>query len=140
MLVTKSLGGALVLSVNSQIGDVVLDYEKFRGICGENIGGNRAIIVTDNKFYYASQSNLNHVNKVIGITTQSGIINSSIIVQSSGEMIEPSWNWDIDKPVYLGNNGLLTQTIPSTGFLLEMGIPNSNISLIIRIKIPIILY
>jgi|SRR5271157_1834398 len=113
----------------------------FNKVCGEDIGGNRVVIIdVDGKLYYADKDNLNHINKILGITTQAGMIGTTIQVQSISEMVEPSWNWDVTKPaVYLGNNGLLTQTVPITGFLLEIGNTSSNISIIINIKMAFIL-
>ena len=60
-------------------------------------------------------------------------------VRVGGIMAEPSWTWDLDKFIYLGVNGLLTQTPPGTGFLLEMGWPINPTSMMVDIKLPLFL-
>ncbi|MGA2433931.1 MAG: hypothetical protein ABSG25_01460 [Bryobacteraceae bacterium] len=109
-------------------------------ITGEDIGGDRVVIIDiDGLLYYADQTNLYDIDKILGITTQAGIQGTMIKVQGSGEMVEPSWSWDMTLPIYLGVNGLLTQILPTSRFLLEMGFPSSPISMIIKIGTPIIL-
>jgi hypothetical protein len=36
-------------------------------------------------------------------------------------MTELSWTWTPGEPIFLGNNGMLTQTPPSSGFAIELG-------------------
>ena len=60
-------------------------------------------------------------------------------VRVGGKMTEPSWNWDLDKFIYLGTNGLLTQTPPAAGFLLEMGWPINSTTILVDIKLPVLL-
>ena len=109
-------------------------------LAGEALGGNRGVIVgNDNKIYYADQSNLTHFNRVLGITTGAAVQDDPASVRVGGIMAEPSWTWDLDKFIYLGINGLLTQTPPGTGFLLEMGWPINPTSMMVDIKLPLFL-
>lgn len=119
-----------------QPGDLVLtDY-----LAGEALGGNRCVIVgMDNKVYYADQANPSHFNRILGITTRAAAQNDPASVRVGGEMTEPSWNWDLDKFIYLGSNGLLTQTPPATGFLLELGWPINPTTMMVDIKQPVFL-
>ena len=94
------------------------------------------IVGNDNKLYYADQSNPAHFNRVLGITTGAAARDSPASVRVGGIMTEPTWNWDLDKFIYLGANGLLTQTPPATGFLLEMGWPINPTSMMVDIKLP----
>jgi len=109
-------------------------------LAGEALGGHRGVIVgNDNRLYYADQSNLAHFNRVLGITTGAAGENDPAIVRVGGIMTEPSWAWDLDKFIYLGQNGLLAQTPPGTGFLLEMGWPINPTSMMVDIKLPLFL-
>lgn len=113
--------------------------ERFAGLCGEGIGGNRVVVFdADGKLYYASQSNPNHASKIAGVTLQAGIADSVIVCQSSGQMDEAGWTWNVSKPVYLSDNGLMTQVIPNSGFIIEIGIPITATSILIRIRMPIL--
>lgn len=119
-----------------QPGDlIVTDY-----LAGEALGGHRCVIVRmDNKVYYGDHSNLSHFNRVLGITTGAAAKDDPASVRVGGEMTEPSWNWDLDKFIYLGSNGLLTQTPPTTGFLLELGWPINRTTMMVDIKQPVFL-
>ncbi len=109
-------------------------------LAGEALGGHRGVIVgNDNRLYYADQSNLAHFNRVLGITTGAAGENDPASVRVGGIMAEPSWAWDLDKFIYLGENGLLTQTPPGSGFLLEMGWPVNPTSMMVDIKLPLFL-
>jgi hypothetical protein len=112
--------------------------ERFSGLCGEGIGGNRVVIFdADGKLYYANQSDPTHANKIAGVTLQAGIADSVITCQSSGQMDEAGWTWDVSKPVYLADNGLMTQVLPTSGFIIVIGMPITATSLLIRIHMPI---
>ena len=76
---------------------------------------------------------------MLGITTGAAAAGDAINVQASGEMTEVSWNWTPGLPVFLGTNGLLTQTPPVSGFQLVLGVAISPTKLAINIKQPIVL-
>lgn len=108
-----------------------------------NISGHRVILAdTLGKADYASNEILSHANKVIGLSTGAVSQSAQATIQSYGELVEPSWNWTQDVPVYLGADGYLTQTPPASPaakFSLVVGFPTSATSLFIKIGIPIIL-
>lgn len=105
------------------------------------IGGNRAVVVdASNHAQYASNQTLTHANKVVGISINAAAAGDSINVLRSGEITEPSWNWTLDQPVYLADNGTLTQTPPSNPalFSLIVGFPITATKLFVSIREPII--
>lgn len=109
-------------------------------VAGEAIGGQRAVMLhSDDKLYYADQSNPTHFNRVLGITTGAVASGATPTVRCAGKMTEPTWAWDLDKFLYLSTNGLLTQTPPSSGFLLQLGWPLSATSIMVDIKEPILI-
>lgn len=69
---------------------------------------------------YADHTDVSQVGKILGVTTQAIMVGNTGNVVFGGPIQEPSWNW-IEGAVYLGANGLLTQTAPTTGFLLMIG-------------------
>ena len=97
------------------------------------------MVGSDGKVYYASQQELTHMNKVLGITTGAVAMGANATIRAFGEMTEPSWNWTLDKPIFLGLNGLLTQTPPTTGFSLIIAFPTSATKIFVEIKDPILL-
>lgn len=107
---------------------------------GQPLSGQRVVIIgTDEKVYYADCTNLTHLNRVLGITTGAVIQGEFPSARIAGQMSEPTWNWDLDKFLYLSTNGNLTQTPPASGFLLQMGWPISATSIMVEKKEVLIL-
>lgn len=98
-------------------------------------GGHR---ILTNTGLYADNTQLNSCYCIAGITLHSAVADEVVLVRPKGQIIEPTWLWDIEKKVYLGANGLLTQNIPNT-VIVEIGIPLSTTELYIDIKPPIVL-
>ena len=110
-------------------------------ICGENVGiGGHRVVYLDNAnrlIKYASNDNLNSVKKIVGITTQASTFENEQNVITSGELSDPSFNFtNINEPIYLGTNGLITQNYPSgtciiLGFALSLNKMYVNIQQLI---------
>jgi hypothetical protein len=107
---------------------------------GQPLSGQRCVIVDDDGLlYYADRSNPDHFNRILGITTGAVIQGDYPTVRTMGIMTESTWNWNLTKFIYLSTQGYLTQTPPSSGFLLELGWPVTETSMRIVIRNPIIL-
>ena len=93
-------------------------------VSGQALGGQRVVILSNDGFlYYASSFTENHYNKILGITTQASTTGANTTVQIMDVMEESSWNWTPDLPIFLGDNGLLTQNEDATGiFILQIGV------------------
>ena len=108
---------------------------------GEALGGHRGVIVGNRQQALLRGSKQSGpfqpgLGDHAGAAAQDG---TPAIVRVGGKMTEPSWNWDLDKFIYLGTNGLLTQTPPAAGFLLEMGWPINPTTILVDIKLPVLL-
>lgn len=107
-------------------------------IAGENLGGHRAITLSNGLARYADNTSLASVNKVIGITRGSCIVGDIIAIDSIGELNGFS-DLITDMPVYLSINGIVTATIPSVGFIQQLGLAISTTTIVINIQPSIIL-
>lgn len=110
-------------------------------ICGEvgGIGGHRAVYLLDNDIIkYCTNTDFNIAKKLIGITTQASNYLDNQIVQKYGEITDNSFNFDLDLPIYLGENGLITQVYPVNTCII-LGFPLSLNKMYINIQQPIIL-
>lgn len=104
------------------------------------LGGHRAVRASfANRAVYADHDDVASASSVLGITLGAADDGTQVNVAASGEIIEPSWAWVVDKPIFVGVNGVLTQTPPPTGFLLVVGVATSATSMLVSIKQPIVL-
>ena len=107
------------------------------------LSGHRAVLIDSNGLAnYASSTDLSHAPRIVGISTHAVEAGSPLIIAIHEEVVEPSWNWDVSKLVYLRENGYLTQSVPneaSNAFSLVIGFPLSPTSLFINLGIPITL-
>lgn len=109
-------------------------------VAGIPISGHKVVITgLNNKIEYADNTIISTSYLVLGISQNAAIIGDPVSVKYTGEIIEPSWNWIPNLPIYCGTNGNLTQMIPTVGFILLMGIATTSNSMIVSIKQPIIL-
>ncbi len=130
------------ITLEAVFGDVTLDQSNITisKIAGDVLGGHKIVkLNSSGKAIYADKDIIEDANQVLGITKHSASANESIYIQTYGEMIEPTWNWNLALPIFLGNNGVLTQTAPTSGFTLIIGFPLTVTSIYIDIKQPIII-
>lgn len=105
------------------------------------LGGHRVVLVNPatGKLVYADKDTPTHVNNIVGMTTGAVAADAVASVLYSGTIDEPSWTWALNQPVYLGNSGLLTQTLPTTGFIFIFGVPLLATRLLLTRQSPVVL-
>lgn len=104
------------------------------------IGGHRAVCAAfSGGARYADSRNVVGAVSVLGISLHAAEDGEDLNVATSGEVIEPSWSWVQDLPIFVGVEGVLTQVPPDTGFQLVVAIATSPTSALLSIKQPIIL-
>lgn len=89
-------------------------------LAGATIHAGRAVRISGGSIYHPDQTDNAHAGQVIGVATQSGSSPSNLVVRTSGSYLEPTWALS-PGPVYVGTDGVLTQTPPATGWLLVIG-------------------
>jgi len=104
------------------------------------LSGHRAVVPDAvGGVIYADSSTLTHRDKTLGITTGAAGIGAAASIRTYGELNEPSWNWALDTPVFVGLTGLLTQTPPTSGFVQRVGFPTATDTLFVDIDTAITL-
>lgn len=107
---------------------------------GEDISGHRIVYPSsETEVKYADKDVPEQASLIIGITTCAADEGAKIKVQTKGLLIEPSWNWQAGLPIFLGNNGMPTQDIPTTGFMLEVGVAVEPTSMYVFIRVPVVI-
>lgn len=115
-------------------GDAAADPEY---VASTALGGHRVVVLNaSEQLEYADNTNLTHADKVLGLTTGAVGSGSTVAIRYLGEMVEPSWSWTLNSPIFLGTNGLLTQTRPTApgSFVLQVAFPISATKVFIDIK------
>lgn len=107
------------------------------------MSGHRVVLLdVTGALAYADAFTPSHAYRVLGVTLNAAIPGQNVIVQWFGEISEPSWVWDPLLPVWLGADGVLTQTPPSTigaAFALIVGFASTPTKLQVDLQPPILL-
>lgn len=100
-------------------------------IAGAALSGHRLVTKqADGTAVYADQSTVGA--KPLWLTLTAASIGAELTVQSAGVVDEPSWAWSVG-PLYLGANGVLTQTLPTApAYLVEVGYATSATSIVLE--------
>lgn len=105
-------------------------------IANGNLSGHRAVYINASGASYASADSPTLARACVGITTGAAMSGDLITITTFGAIAEPSWAWS-PGPVYLGLNGLLSQALPTSGSIVEVGIAVSATELEVRVQPPI---
>lgn len=106
---------------------------------GEALGGQRVVVARNGKAFHASAADLGHADLVLGVTTGAAVSGASVEVLAQGEMTEAAWAWTLNTPIFLGTNGLMTQTPPASGVWVVVAVPITPTRIAIGIKNSVLL-
>lgn len=97
------------------------------------IGGQRVVSLNyDNEAEYPLD-----FSRAIGITKHAAVKGDNLTIQTSGLMYESSWDWIPERAIYFSMDGVLTQTVPTSGTILQIGFTVSAKEIFIKIGTPI---
>ena len=112
---------------------------------GSSIGGHRIVVTsptTEEEVLYGSNTIATHANLVLGITVNAASAGGTLEIVRAGEISEPTWNWTLGAPIFLGTDGLMTQTAPvnpAALFSLVVAFPVTPTKIYVSIREPIYL-
>lgn len=107
-------------------------------IASETMGGHRVVRSTGaGEVGYADSSTAGHGDDTVGITTSAVGIGENVEVLHNGYIYFIGWAWTVGQPIFLGTNGLLTQTPPSSGFVQVVGHAADTDTMFLSIETPI---
>lgn len=85
------------------------------------LGGHRVIALNaDRKGVYADQADV-LATTVVGFSASAAVVGDGVMLVQSGPLEYPAGGLTPEQPVFLGSDGLITQTPPSSGWLLRVG-------------------
>lgn len=116
-LVEGAGGDSLVLDATITAGD----YDLERTAAGP-LSSRRAVTVAgDGRVAYPDRAVTADATRFLGIlVTSASAADDPVTVRRRGAITEAGWSWT-PGPVWVGDTGLLTQTVPSTGWVLQVG-------------------
>lgn len=121
-------------SVVIERGNSVIDTEYE---AGEVINGHRIVCLVDGKLYKASNQQVAHVGKVIGMSLQAVAEGEMCNIRAFGKITNTGWSLTPNSSYYLTTDGVISDVQPATGFIQLIGfsIDADNLELIIQTPI-----
>lgn len=106
---------------------------------GMDIVVNRLIYVKDGLAYHADNATLGNSTHLVGLSVQSVSSGGGVDILTFGDRTDGSWSFNGDEQLWLGANGQLLTTAPSTGVLVNVGVVTSSTSINLNIQEPLVL-
>lgn len=110
-------------------------------IAGQTISALRAVVsLPDGRVIYADNNTSYERARAFGITLSAANENEALLVVTQGELSDLSFSsFTVNEDVFLGSNGVLTQSASSSGFHVVLGSYIGNNIVKVEIENPIIL-
>jgi hypothetical protein len=89
------------------------------------------------KLVVASHDNLNIIGKVVGITKGASSAGSYVTIISTGGQLDGFSGLTVGAKYYLSTNGQLTTTVPTTGFIQQIGVAMTTTMIAVNLGLPI---
>jgi len=102
---------------------------------GQTISALRVIRISAlGKAIYASSAVALDISTAIGVSITSAITGNNVMIVTNGEIEDLTWNWIPSAPIFLGVDGVLTQTPPTSGFLQIVGNAETSTKMKVNIQ------
>ena len=89
-------------------------------VAGEAIGGHRAVRVDASGTAWLARPDQASALDTMGISDAAANVGALVQIRALGEANEAGWAWSAG-PVWVGANGVLTQALPTSGYLIRIG-------------------
>lgn len=110
-------------------------------VAAQALGGHRIVRSVDASLVdYADQTNAAHGASVLGFTTGAAALGDPVQVQSKGDLVHSGWNWVPNQPIWVGANGVPTQTPPDTPAAFDLRVAVAITATQIYIEVEEVLY
>ena len=107
-------------------------------VASEILGGHRIVRSTGaGEVGYASSDGVGHGDDTVGLTTAAVGFGESVQVTHFGYVQFGGWSWTQGQPIFLGTNGLMTQTPPESGFVQVVGHAADTDTVFVSIESPV---
>jgi hypothetical protein len=125
--------GTTGASPTGNVGTIIREY-----IAGMFLNALRVLAVnTEGKMVYADHRFISNAPRIIGISTYTSSQNLPIDVISYGYWEDSAWSFTPGQPLFLGVDGEIVETVPSTGFIAQIATSITRVSIQVSLQIPI---
>lgn len=88
---------------------------------GATLSGHRAVVpAPGDTVVYADHTHLADLGRPVWLTLGAATEGAPVDLAWAGTVVESSWAWTVG-PVFIGADGLLTQSAPTTGYTRQLG-------------------
>ena len=101
------------------------------------IHGRRAVSAALGLVYHPALATPADGVNVYGIAANAAVDGGTVEVHTQGPMTDASWTW-VAGPVYVDDEGVLSQTAPTTGWIVTVGMAIAPDTIDIHIQLPIL--
>lgn len=123
--------GAAVASLMASIASLTARANALvaTGVAGEALSGHRVVRFDSSGIvWYADKDSAGTAPHAVGITTGAVSLGALATVTLCGKVVEGFWTW-VAGPVWLGDDGQMTQTPPISGALVQVGVAINSTTL-----------
>lgn len=94
----------------------------------------KVVAAVNGGYSVADPTNIAHAGMVVGVARTAASNGGTVSIVPFGTLEDSYWNWSLYTPAYLGLNGTLTQTCPTSdiAFTQQIGFPLDATTLMIR--------
>lgn len=93
---------------------------------GEVIAPARVVIIEGGEAFHFQPSDVTHQGRAYGISTASAAIGADATIQIGGEIEHASFSFSADRMLYVFNNGIIVDTVPSLALTQLAGISSGS--------------
>lgn len=105
-------------------------------LAGETLSALRVVYELDGLVFQLSPNDAGHIDLLLGLAITAAPSGTATNIQLIGAVDDTGWSWT-PGPVWLGSNGALTQTPPTSGFDVRIGAAVSATRVVLNIEEPL---
>ena len=137
--VIAAYGTGIGSSINSS---TLNDNNRFTAQAGASVSGHRVVGANNSsELFHIANNVIDHAFRYVGLSENASSIGGDVTAVRYGPITFSGWSFTADEPVYLGLDGLLTQTVPGNPalFILIVGIALTATTINVDFQPPIFL-
>ena len=88
--------------------------------------------------FLADSTDISQVDSVVGISLGPAGLGGQFAVQKFGRITNPAWSWTVGGGIFFDSSGILTQTVPTTGYWMNVAKVINPAEIEVLLRLPVI--